>query len=73
MVVLAGDRASRLAVGTYTAWVVGYDVPWTYQLWRLIRAPSWVGCVRLGVLLTSLRSAGGHLGPASVVHTDEQN
>ncbi len=30
-----GDRTSTVAVGTYTAWVVGYDVPWTYRLWRL--------------------------------------
>lgn len=32
---VAHDRISRVAVGAYTAWVVGYDVPWTYQLWRL--------------------------------------
>lgn len=32
---VAGDRASRLAVGTYVVWVVGYDLPWTYRLWRL--------------------------------------
>lgn len=29
------DEVSRLLVGSYTAWVVGYDVPWTYLLWRL--------------------------------------
>lgn len=32
---VAGDRASSLAVGTYSVWVIGYDVPWTYRLWRL--------------------------------------
>ncbi len=32
---VANDRPSRLAVGTYSVWVIGYDVPWTYRLWRL--------------------------------------
>ena len=32
---VAGDRISSLTVGAYTVWVVGYDVPWTYRLWRL--------------------------------------
>ncbi len=32
---VAADRPSRVAVGTYLAWVVGYDLPWAYQLWRL--------------------------------------
>lgn len=32
---VARDRTSAVTVGVYTAWVVGYDVPWTYQLWRL--------------------------------------
>lgn len=32
---VAGDRASSLAVGSYSVWVVGYDLPWTYRLWRL--------------------------------------
>lgn len=32
---VAGDRVSTVAVGSYTAWVLGYDIPWTYQLWRL--------------------------------------
>jgi len=29
------DRLSRAALAPYTAWVVCYDLPWTYQLWRL--------------------------------------
>ena len=29
------DRASTLALSPYTAWVIGYDLPWTYRLWRL--------------------------------------
>lgn len=29
------DRASTLALAPYTAWLLLYDVPWTYQLWRL--------------------------------------
>lgn len=32
---LARDRLSALTFAPYTAWVIGYDVPWTYQLWRL--------------------------------------
>ncbi len=28
------DPVSTLALGPYTAWVVGYDIPWSYQLWR---------------------------------------
>ena len=32
---VAEDRVSTLALAPYTAWVVGYDLPWTYQLWRL--------------------------------------
>ena len=32
---VAGDRTSRLVVTAYGAWVLGYDVPWTYRLWRL--------------------------------------
>jgi len=34
---VAEDRISTLALSPYTAWVVGYDVPWTYRLWRLNR------------------------------------
>lgn len=29
------DRASTLALAPYTVWLLLYDVPWTYQLWRL--------------------------------------
>ncbi|PRC44749.1 hypothetical protein C6A85_98650 [Mycobacterium sp. ITM-2017-0098] len=32
---VSGDRLSRTALAPYTAWVVCYDLPWTYQLWRL--------------------------------------
>ncbi len=34
---VADDRTSTIALGPYTAWVIGYDIPWTYQLWRLNR------------------------------------
>ena len=32
---VAKDRPSRAALSPYVAWVVFYDLPWTYQLWRL--------------------------------------
>ncbi len=32
---VARDRVSTAALGAYTAYVVVYDVPWAYQLWRL--------------------------------------
>jgi len=32
---VALDRPSVIALTPYTLWVIGYDVPWTYQLWRL--------------------------------------
>jgi benzodiazapine receptor len=32
---LIRDRLSALAFAPYTAWLIGYDVPWTYRLWRL--------------------------------------
>ena len=28
------DRLSTIALTPYTAWVIGYDIPWTYLLWR---------------------------------------
>lgn len=31
---VAEDRVSTLVLGPYTGWVVGYDIPWAYQLWR---------------------------------------
>lgn len=32
---VSNDCPSRSALAPYTAWVVFYDLPWTYQLWRL--------------------------------------
>ncbi len=32
---VAHDRTSTMVLAPYTAWVVGYDIPWAYQLWRL--------------------------------------
>ncbi|GAA0623999.1 hypothetical protein GCM10009547_28910 [Sporichthya brevicatena] len=29
------DEVSRRLVAAYSTWVVAYDVPWTYRLWRL--------------------------------------
>jgi tryptophan-rich sensory protein len=37
---VASDRPSLTALTPYTLWVIGYDVPWTYQLWRLNPDPS---------------------------------
>jgi tryptophan-rich sensory protein len=34
-IAVARDHPSVLAFSPYTAWVVGYDIPWTYRLWRL--------------------------------------
>ncbi|HEX6232858.1 MAG TPA: TspO/MBR family protein [Jiangellaceae bacterium] len=34
---VATDPVSTLALSPYTLWVIGYDIPWTYQLWRLNR------------------------------------
>ena len=28
------DKMSLVALSPYTAWVIGDDIPWTYQLWR---------------------------------------
>jgi translocator protein len=36
---VASDRPSLIALTPYTLWVLGYDVPWTYQLWQLNRGP----------------------------------
>lgn len=33
------DNRSRAALLPYTAWVVVYDLPWSYRLWRLNRPP----------------------------------
>ena len=32
---VASDVPSVIALTPYTLWVVGYDVPWSYRLWRL--------------------------------------
>ena len=32
---VARDRVSTVALGAYTTYVVVYDIPWTYRLWRL--------------------------------------
>ena len=37
---VASDRPSLIALTPYTLWVIGYDVPWAYQLWRLNPRPS---------------------------------
>ncbi len=34
------DAPSFVTLAPYTLWVIGYDVPWTFQLWQLNRAPS---------------------------------
>ncbi len=36
---VAGDARSRNALAPYTAYVLLYDLPWTYRLWRLNPAP----------------------------------
>ena len=28
------DKISVVALTPYAVWVLGYDIPWTYQLWR---------------------------------------
>jgi tryptophan-rich sensory protein len=39
---VAGDARARRALAPYTAYVLLYDLPWTYRLWRLnpISAPT---------------------------------
>jgi tryptophan-rich sensory protein len=32
---LTDDRVSASTFAPYTAWILGYDLPWTYQLWQL--------------------------------------
>lgn len=32
---VANDRVATLALAPYTCWVLVYDVPWSYRLWRL--------------------------------------
>jgi len=42
-IAISRDRTSSLLLAPYTAWVIGYDVPWTLQLWRLNRSVELVG------------------------------
>lgn len=35
---VSSDPPSIAALAPYTIWVIGYDVPWTYQLWQLNRS-----------------------------------
>ena len=37
---VAGDARSRNALAPYTAYVLLYDLPWTYRLWRLNPTPA---------------------------------
>ena len=37
---VAGDARSRNALAPYTAYVLVYDLPWTYRLWRLNPTPA---------------------------------
>jgi tryptophan-rich sensory protein len=32
---VSDDPVSVVALTPYTVWVIGYDVPWIYRLWRL--------------------------------------
>jgi len=32
---VSDDRPSVVALTPYTVWVIGYDLPWVYRLWRL--------------------------------------
>jgi hypothetical protein len=32
---VADDPTTRTVLAPYTAFVLGYDVPWSYRLWRL--------------------------------------
>ncbi len=34
------DKRSRATLLPYTAWVIGYDLPWSYRLWRLNTLPA---------------------------------
>jgi tryptophan-rich sensory protein len=36
---VAGDPRARWALAPYTAYVLGYDLPWVYRLWRLNPTP----------------------------------
>ncbi len=32
---VADDRVATLTLAPYTIWVLAYDIPWSFQLWRL--------------------------------------
>ena len=32
------DALSALLMSVYVVWVIGYDIPWAYTLWKLNRA-----------------------------------
>lgn len=32
---VAPDRVASLALAPYTVWVLAYDIPWSFALWRL--------------------------------------
>jgi tryptophan-rich sensory protein len=36
---VASDPPALIVLTPYTLWVIGYDVPWTYRLWRLNSRP----------------------------------
>ncbi len=38
---VCSDERSRVALLPYTAWVIAYDLPWSYRLWRLNRPSRW--------------------------------
>jgi tryptophan-rich sensory protein len=37
------EPASAVLIGIYLVWVIAYDVPWTYRLWKLNPDPREVG------------------------------
>jgi len=60
---VAADLPSVLALTPYTLWVIGYDVPWTYRLWRLNPDPGVGGATSvIGMLRAASASAGGSDG-----------
>lgn len=48
------DLTSAVMLAPYTAWVVGYDLPWTLSLWRLNRLANDISS-RGGVAVSSRR------------------
>jgi benzodiazapine receptor len=41
---VASDPPSLIALTPYTLWMIGYDIPWTYQLWQLYPGPRAERC-----------------------------